>query len=333
MLRMHGHIFAGDGAACACCTLTDKRAMSDPTGTLPLRKMLKGTLRLRWQKLRILAKQIIMDHDLLQLNAAGLMPVKVPAVNNGGTKIQAFQRWFDNGLNTIVLGGDGSVMRPMLNAAYAQGVSFAAKQLGRRVMSGDAQHKMDLMFQLAVTELQGIIEAVSQQAAREVAAGLVLNKSAKQIVAAVQAIIDSVGVVRTSAMVDVLVISEFNQAALDCYEAAKIKQVGIVAEAKAKAKATTDAFGSRIGRKIAPGIRTIQRIKKQEKAVEALGNVNVVTAGDDDVCPICEDIADNGPYSINEARSLIPAHPHCRCAFVPVGDGLFDRSSAMELSA
>jgi hypothetical protein len=327
MLRMHGHIFAGDGAACACCSLTDKRAMSDPTGTLRLRSRLKGTLRLRWQKLRILAKQIIIDHDLLQLNAAGLMPVKQPAVNNGGTKIQAFQRWFDNGLNTIVLGGDGSVMRPMLNQAYMMGVSFAAGQLGRRVMSGDAQHKMDLIFQLAVTELQGVIEAVSQQAAREVAAGLVLNQSAKQIVAAVQAIIDNVGIVRTAALVDVIVISEFNQAALDSYEAAKVKQVGIIAEAKAKAK-VGDAFGSRISRKVAPSTRTIQRIKKQERQVEALGNVNVLTAGDDDVCPICEDIADNGPYTINEARSLIPAHPHCRCTFTPVGDGILDGVAA-----
>jgi len=48
--------------------------------------------------------------------------------------------------------------------------------------------------------------------------------------------------------------------------------------------------------------------------------VNVLTAGDDKVCPRCEDIADSGPYTIDEARGLIPAHPSCRCAFDPVED-------------
>jgi len=41
------------------------------------------------------------------------------------------------------------------------------------------------------------------------------------------------------------------------------------------------------------------------------------------VCPICQDIEEGNPYSINQARSLIPAHPKCRCAFVPVKDRRF----------
>lgn len=45
--------------------------------------------------------------------------------------------------------------------------------------------------------------------------------------------------------------------------------------------------------------------------------VNVLTAGDDRVCDVCDDIAADGPYSLDEAQGLIPAHPNCRCAFVP----------------
>lgn len=41
------------------------------------------------------------------------------------------------------------------------------------------------------------------------------------------------------------------------------------------------------------------------------------TARDDQVCPICRDLAEGGPYSIDAARGMIPAHPNCRCAWVP----------------
>jgi len=51
--------------------------------------------------------------------------------------------------------------------------------------------------------------------------------------------------------------------------------------------------------------------------------VNVLTAGDDKVCQDCEDIAADGPYEIDEASDLIPAHPNCRCAFIPFGDKRF----------
>lgn len=37
-----------------------------------------------------------------------------------------------------------------------------------------------------------------------------------------------------------------------------------------------------------------------------------------DPCPDCEALALGGPYSLNEAETLIPYHPNCRCALIPV---------------
>ena len=45
--------------------------------------------------------------------------------------------------------------------------------------------------------------------------------------------------------------------------------------------------------------------------------VNVLTAGDNRVCIICETLSENGPYSLAEAQGMLPAHIDCRCAFVP----------------
>lgn len=52
--------------------------------------------------------------------------------------------------------------------------------------------------------------------------------------------------------------------------------------------------------------------------------VNVLTAGDDLVCIECEDISASGPYQLDEAETLIPAHPNCRCSFIPADDMRFE---------
>jgi SPP1 gp7 family putative phage head morphogenesis protein len=41
------------------------------------------------------------------------------------------------------------------------------------------------------------------------------------------------------------------------------------------------------------------------------------TADDDLVCDECFDMAADSPYTIDEARGLIPAHPNCRCSWIP----------------
>ena len=35
------------------------------------------------------------------------------------------------------------------------------------------------------------------------------------------------------------------------------------------------------------------------------------------VCPLCEELSHEGPYTIEEAMNMIPAHPHCRCCWRP----------------
>ena len=36
------------------------------------------------------------------------------------------------------------------------------------------------------------------------------------------------------------------------------------------------------------------------------------------VCPICLDLEDGNPYTLDEIRGMIPAHPNCRCAALPL---------------
>jgi len=59
----------------------------------------------------------------------------------------------------------------------------------------------------------------------------------------------------------------------------------------------------------------------QDLGVEKVGvMVEWSTAGDDRVCPQCEEM-DTVVLKIQEARGLIPLHPNCRCAWIPANVG------------
>lgn len=47
------------------------------------------------------------------------------------------------------------------------------------------------------------------------------------------------------------------------------------------------------------------------------GAVEYSTAGDSRVCPLCAGL-EGETYSLDEARGVIPLHPNCRCAWLPV---------------
>jgi hypothetical protein len=55
---------------------------------------------------------------------------------------------------------------------------------------------------------------------------------------------------------------------------------------------------------------TRKQARAEERLQEAFGEeeVDVLTAGDELVCDECEAIAEGGPYTLDEAEGLIPAH-------------------------
>jgi hypothetical protein len=333
VLKFRGHVFYD--SHCSCCVADERVISVDPTGTGALRTAFNSALAIKWRGLRVLVRRMIVDQDILSLGAKGLMQIANPAIQGGATRTQMFQRWFDYMAGAQVLNGDGSFMRDYIGRGYAAGRTFAQSEVGL-YSTPLAQDREDTIFQLAVVELQGIIEATSQRAVRAVAYGLLHGSRPNTIARAVNAAIDTVGVPRSTALVELLTIKAFSEASLDVYASAGVRKVGLVPETLL-AKATdarkvtpSGRFGTRSMTGEAPGERTIQRIKKQEREVETAlvgGLVRVKTAGDNKVCKVCRGIAKRGPYRINTARALIPAHPRCRCVFVPVSSR---RATAVE---
>lgn len=320
------------------CDAPTDRPSGDPTGTFDIRRKYRNLAAGKFRKARAALQKAVVDEDVLGLKAGSTSPLALAGA--AGNKEEAFKSWTVNLLTRTVL-GDGMWMRPMLTTAYVRAVKRALRLTKSNNVPSDAVDTINVLVALCKTEMQGIIEAVVQRVTRAAAHGWLHNDTPAQAFVEIDAAIRSVGISRSAALIEMMTVKVFNIATLDQFEVAGRKHVGVVPETIRKRgkdalpsnlvrvsdiKGFT-GYGSLASREQTPSRSTIRRITKQEEKVESLGSVNVETAGDDDVCVICEDIADEGPYNIDTARGLIPAHPFCRCAFVPEDDEEGDDSS------
>lgn len=323
MLKYQGHV-VGD-AVCSCGQIHDARRLrTDPTGTRGIRRALMAELDLRWRAVRKMIRSVLVDQDLL-----GRRGGQIGA--DSALRVSAFSDWITSMVQTSVL--DVGVVRSYVERASALGVRSASAEVG---FGGVTRGRTDLITGLAISELRAIGAQVAQQSARAVSAGLLQGWNTARVVREVVAVLDRVGIARSRLVADHVVVRAYNDATLDVFEQAGHDSVDVMPELRAavrvgdarkkrrkkpspKQKSRKTGPGSRVSRARTPSASTIRRITRMEAETEAWAKrVNVQTAEDDDVCSICLDIAENGPYSIDRARSLIPAHPRCRCAFVPV---------------
>lgn len=314
----------------------------DPTGTRDIRRRFGNLAEMRFRKVRTILQQAIVAQDILGLKpqtvsvlaiAASLQSAAKAAQEQHGNlqaqpdanKVKGLQSWFDDLLRRVVV-EDGSWMRPMIALSYNRSVARAMRLTKSNLQPPDTNEQINSLVALCLVELQGICEAVSQRVIRAASLALLHNENPTQGFSDMSTAIQAIGVTRTKAMAELMVVKAFTTGTLDQFEQAGIKRVGAIPETFVKVKGDArfhDAPagpGSRIGREEPPSRSTIYRISRVQRRLEQFGQVNVQTAGDEDVCPICQDIEDENPYTIDEARSLIPAHPRCRCAFVPLDE-------------
>lgn len=337
-LKYQGHVW-DSLPNCTCCVGDAKAVADDPTGTKRIRKAFLRDATIRWQQVKTVVREMLITNDMLGLKTAGLLSLTAatnPALHGGADKVKMFQSWFDTVLDRLVLESSGMWIGPFVKQGYDEGQAFGEEVIGARVML-NSMPRIETIRALALIEVQGIMEAVSQQAVRAVANGILVNAKPLEIVRDISMRIDKIGIVRTRAMIELIVVKAYGDATLDVYQSAGITKVGLIPEVrqittvadarkkvlkKRKPSPTNPSggAGSRSSRKRTPSGSTIRRIEEQEERLERLGRVRVRTAEDDDVCPVCEKIAAGGPYTIDKARSLIPAHPRCRCVFIPADD-------------
>jgi hypothetical protein len=302
--------------------------MSDPTGTAGLRRSFLAEGNRRLGKLRSATHTMLVEHDLMAARSdpfATLLP-------HPGHRLSAFAQWFERTASEQIAGS--LWWQKYLERAYQSGL-VAGNELVKNGGAPPSRSSLPAVYrELASREFAGIAAAVVQQVSRQAAGAAIGRRKPLPMYQQVLMVLRSVGANRLKAAVNTITVQLHNAARLEQFRSAGITQVGIVPELIEPLKRSRflkhdhmlhdlEGPGSRASREETPSGSTIGRITAAYQKLSELESVNVLTAGDERVCIICQDISDGGPYPIDTALGLIPAHPNCRCAFIPADDMRF----------
>lgn len=300
--------------------LQDAPPSRDPSGTADLKARMWRETKLRWRKAEDGLRKALGPGDML---FAGT--VQQPLASRAD-RLQAFGVWLDEWLRHCLIG--------TWTNAYVEEAALRANKRAVGLGGVASTDPVGVLRQVAQGELQGIVDAVAQQVMRVVAQMMLAHAQPNAIARAAAEKLMLVGQQRSKMWVEYVIMKTFGSQTLACFRAAGMTHVGLTPEHVCNdhglvydaARKTVQRRHKKTGRFIAytkplsktRQIKVLRAERKLQKAAEAWGGeMDVMTAMDDLVCRKCNDIAEDGPYSLEEAESLIPAHPNCRCVYVP----------------
>jgi len=291
----------------------------DPTGTHPISKALAKTMIRSWKTFK---KEI--SRVVGQVDSFGLNPNSIISAQGG--QVHVFNTWFDNAQN-MVMNKLRNDLEMAISRGYSIGQYHATSRVGQSLqipLPGPS-----VLIESAYLDFQGIMAAVLQQATRAFSNFLLNHTPPQKAARALLMTVDKVGAVRSTALAFYAVVRAHAMGTLDTLQALGIERVGTIPEALPKyhkltgdEKVATDAVIATVRLRTPrprPSSSQVTRARRVERKLEQAlgGEVDVETSGLPNVCPRCKQIAKNGPYTIDQARGLIPAHPSCACIFVP----------------
>lgn len=299
-------------AKCLCCNdslrILDAKRL-DPTGTLTLRGKFERRLVGKFNRLKTLVNQSIVQNDAFGLKAQSIGDSAAQSIvmdaqaiqprafsfDRPADKVERFMGWLTEAQNDGILevqrgaslssAARSSWMNTYIDSAYSKGVRDAANKMrkgGASIAESWTQQsffrpihadRLGLIYTRAYSDLDGITKTMDQQISRILAQGIGEGRGPLDIARQINERIDRIGITRARVLARTEIVSAHAEASLNAYEEAKIEGVEVEAE--------------------------------------------FTTAGDDAVCPECEALSGK-VFTIAESRGMIPVHPNCRCSFSPI---------------
>lgn len=278
----------------------------DPTRTITLRRAFQQELRKRWRNLKLDLVKLIVDEDAFGLRADSKAVRNVDRqltsnqrwrFNTAPEKVKAFQGWLRQQFHARFLKEqEEELWRKYVEDGFRKGAGRAFDDVRKRKFApgegefykGSKQQFLRSSFGQPVS-----VDKVKLLAGRQFSdlKGITEEMSARM----------------SRVLTDGLVQGR-NPRDL----AKSLNEQLDLGEARSEVIARTEII-----RAHAEG----QLNALEDLGVEEVGvAVEWSTAGDDRVCPLCEEL-ERVVLKIDEARGMLPRHPQCRCAWVPANVG------------
>lgn len=283
-----------------------QQRLRDPAQVLLGQKAFEREMVKKFKRIQRLIHDLIGTRNALDLptspktNAAGDFAFKT-----SGQKVSAFMDWLQDEIDKDILevrrgeklisSSRGRWSDLYIGSSYKKGVSQAIAQLKKAKVKAaytmDKSYidtvlltpihadKVGLLFTRTFNELKGITSAMSQGISRSLAESLAEGRDPFQAARILEKRVDDIGIVRARMLARTEFMRAQHVATINTYREAGIEGVTVQAE--------------------------------------------WITADDDKVCTECEELSQNSDgspkvYTLDEIEPLIPVHPNCRCAAIPV---------------
>lgn len=271
----------------------------DPTRTASLIRLYRHTLTQKFNALKKAIRVSLVDRDVFGLKRGGLLlhvdlpPDKAWAAADLAGKNRAFAKWLADSLDIYFLEDSGlhtdvtpEWIQRFIRAAYAKGASTAMDAIA---VSNPEVVTISLPTLLNIPFHRDRLTQLFDRNFAE------LKGFTSSMATHLQRVIADGLVTGDNPIVMARAIS--SQLNIEQSRAERIARTEVI---RTNAEAQLNTF---------------ERFGIQQVHLEA----EWITAGDDRVCPECEDM-EGEVFSIEDAHGMIPLHPSCRCDWLPVLD-------------
>lgn len=287
------------GADCGCshhvADADVELTRQDPTGTTGLRKRFESEMVRRFRKLRALIVRSLVENDALGLRAVtdAAIPRREFQFARTPEKVGLFMAWLREQQAIEVLGIRPGA--PMVTAEQAWTATYIESAYQKGIRDAGAK----LRKAGAQVAPSWIEEAFSRPVHAD-RAGLAFTRTFSELEGVTQAMDQQISRVLAEGLAQ-----GKNPMAIARDITNRVEKIGVT---RARMIARTETIAAHAD----------ATLNSYEEAgimgVDVEAEV-LITLG---ACPICVGLSQNGPYTMNEARGLLPAHPNCRCALTPV---------------
>lgn len=285
----------------------DANRRRDPTRTTKLRGRYTADMNDRFHILKQLINTTLVDNDALRLSGERpsvfvrqLVGSKARPANRfhfktDAERVQAFMDWLRDAVDQEVLEVRGRDGNTITHDGWQE--KYIREAYVRAVEAADAAMQREGIEDLPDSGMGKLFTAPIHADALE----LLYTRSFEELRGITEAMSQQIGRVLAEGLAKGLSNRDIAKNIVD-----RVDKIGMT---RAKMLARTEIINV-----YAEG--SLNRLEQMGIA-EVTAVVEFASADDDHVCATCSSL-DGTVYTIAEARGLIPVHPNCRCAWIPV---------------